>query len=82
VTLLSTRAIATLAERHVRKADAPVPIDEVLVGLQRFGVEPDRAEAGVQRAIANDHLESVLDADERPCVRLRATADAAGSTTC
>lgn len=76
-TILSTAAVALLAAREVRERREPVSVDELLAYLDRLGVEADRAQAGVQRAVATGHLMTVVDDAERHCVRPRTAFDIA-----
>jgi hypothetical protein len=50
-TILSTRAVSRLAERHVRQGPEPVPAGELLRELQALDVDGERARAGIVLAL-------------------------------
>jgi hypothetical protein len=54
-TILSVRAATALAERHVR-AYGPVTEARVLHELDRYGVDPDRAERAVAFALVRGRI--------------------------
>jgi hypothetical protein len=71
MTVLSLVAIGRLAERHLRQADQPVPVEQVVRWLvDAFAVDLDRAQAGVRLAVTVGRLEAIGDNDGRPCLQL------------
>ena len=78
MTILSLVAVARLAERHVRQAGQPVPVEHVVHWLvDSVGVEEDRARAGVRLAVVVCRLEGTTDEDGRACLRLPVEREAA-----
>ena len=66
--MLSLTAAGRLAERIVRKAGEPVPVDELVATLEGYDVDTDRARAGVQLAVVVGRLTAIEDVDGRACV--------------
>jgi hypothetical protein len=70
VRILSIVACGRLAERLVRQAGQPVPVEEVAARLGSYGIDVDRARAGVQLAVIVGRLEGSADEDGNTCVRV------------
>jgi hypothetical protein len=76
VRILSIVACGRLAERHCRKARAPIPIEQLVRMLEAHDVLTDRAQASIRLAVTIGRLEAVTDDDGRACVRLPAARGA------
>ena len=70
-TVLSLPAVGRLAQRHVRQATQPVPVEDVVAWLvNAIGLQDDRARAGVRLAEIVGRLAAVTDDEQRPCLRI------------
>jgi len=63
-------ACGRLAERHCRKAGAPVPIEQLVAMLEAHDVLTDRAQASIRLAVTIGRLEAVTDSEGNTCVRV------------
>jgi hypothetical protein len=72
VRVLSLTATGRLAERIVRKAGEPMPVDTLVTTLEAHDVETSRARAGIQLAVIVGRLEGTTDNEGRQCVTLPA----------
>jgi hypothetical protein len=70
VRILSIVACGSPAELLVRQAGQPVPVEEVAARLGSYGIDVDRARAGVQLAVIVGRLEGSADEDGNTCVRV------------
>ena len=68
--ILSLTATCRLAERIVRKAGKPVPVEELVALIETYDVERERARAGVRLACTVGRLVATDDLEGRPCVQL------------
>ena len=56
MTILSTRAVSRLAERHVYSHADAIPIPELVKTLEALDVDHDRAHAGIKLAVDSGRL--------------------------
>jgi hypothetical protein len=68
VTVLSLTALSRLAERHVRQANNPMPISELIAALDC--IDEARARAGIRLAVIAGRLERATDDEQQPCIRV------------
>jgi hypothetical protein len=68
--ILSLTAACRLAERIVRQAGQPVPVEQLVSWLEGLEVDVDRAQASIRLAVTVGRLDAVTDDDGVACIRL------------
>jgi len=78
MTVLSLTAVSRLAERRVRQASRPVPVEAVVAWLvNAIGVQDDRARAGIRLATIVGRLQIVTDDEQHRCLAVPARTETA-----